>query len=49
MVLAEDLCTASGLKLVAAGATITDHILDVVRHRDTFDPVIDAWVSPATV
>jgi response regulator RpfG family c-di-GMP phosphodiesterase len=49
MVLAEDLCTASGLKLVAAGATITAHMLEVVRQRDTVDPVIDAWISPATV
>jgi HD domain len=49
MVLAEDLCTASGLKLVGAGATITEHMIEVVRQRDAVDPVIDAWISPATV
>jgi response regulator RpfG family c-di-GMP phosphodiesterase len=49
MVLAEDLCTASGLKLVAAGATITAHMLEVVRLRDTVDPVIDAWIAPGMV
>lgn len=49
MVLAEDLCTASGLKLVATGAIVTAHMLEVVRQRDTVDPVIDAWVSPGTV
>ena len=49
MVLAEDLCTAAGLKLVAAGATITAHMLEVVRQRDAVDPVIDAWISPGMV
>lgn len=49
MVLAEDLCTASGLKLVAAGATITAHMLEVIRQRDAVDPVIDAWVAPGMV
>ena len=49
MVLAEDLSTASGLKLVGSGATITAHIIDMVQQRDTVDPVIDAWVAPSTV
>jgi response regulator RpfG family c-di-GMP phosphodiesterase len=49
MVLAEDLRTASGLKLVAGGATVTAHMLEVIRQRDTVDPVIDAWVAPGMV
>ncbi len=50
MVLAEDLCTESGVKLLAAGATLTAPTLEVVRRRDLIDPIIDgAWICPAVV
>jgi response regulator RpfG family c-di-GMP phosphodiesterase len=45
MVLAEDLCSASGVKLLAGGSTITPQIVELLRKRDQTDPVIDApWI-----
>jgi putative two-component system response regulator len=40
MVLAEDLCTSSGVKLLAAGATIGRGSLELIRRRDVSDPII---------
>ena len=46
MVLAEDLCTSSGMKLLARGHTITPGCLDVILQRHQADPVIaGAWVQ----
>ncbi len=45
MVLASDLLTSSGVKLLAAGATISEGILEVIRRRHQSDPLIDgAWI-----
>jgi response regulator RpfG family c-di-GMP phosphodiesterase len=45
MVLAADLCTSSGVKLLAAGTTISKSMLDVIARRHLADPIIDgAWV-----
>ena len=49
MVLAEDLRSASGIKLLAAGCAITPGIRELVHKRDHADPIIDAaWVSLKT-
>ena len=46
MVLAEDLCTSSGMKLLARGHTITRGCLEVILQRHQFDPIIaGAWVQ----
>jgi putative two-component system response regulator len=45
MVLAADLCTSSGVKLLARGATISRSMLDVIARRHLADPIIDGvWV-----
>lgn len=45
MVLAEDLCSASGVKLLAAGSTITPQIVELLRKRNQTDPIIDTpWI-----
>ena len=45
MVLASDLCTSSGIKLLARGATISRSTLDVITRRHLADPIIDGvWV-----
>jgi putative two-component system response regulator len=45
MVLASDLCTSSGIKLLARGATISRSMLDVITRRHLADPIIDGvWV-----
>jgi cyclic di-GMP phosphodiesterase len=45
MVLAADLRTSSGVKLLAKGATITGSMLDVIGHRHLADPIIDGiWI-----
>jgi response regulator RpfG family c-di-GMP phosphodiesterase len=48
MVLAEDLVTSSGVKLLSAGATINARSLEMIRRRDVGDPLANgAWVYPA--
>lgn len=42
MVLAEDLCSASGVKLLSAGSTITLQIVELLQKRNQTDPIIDA-------
>jgi len=46
MVLAEDLCTSSGVKLLARGAVVTPRSLELILGRHQSDPVIaGAWVE----
>jgi len=46
MVLAEDLRTIGGVKLLAAGAKVTDRNLEIIRQRHLSDPIIDgAWIA----
>lgn len=46
MVLAEDLCTSSGVKLLARGTALTRGSLDIILQRHQSDPVIaGAWVE----
>jgi response regulator RpfG family c-di-GMP phosphodiesterase len=40
MVLAEDLCTSSGVKLLSRGAQISTTTLELIRRRHTSDPII---------
>ena len=40
MVLAEDLCTNSGVKLLARGATVTDSLLSVILKRHACEPIV---------
>jgi response regulator RpfG family c-di-GMP phosphodiesterase len=45
MVLADDLWTSSGVKLLSAGAELSSHSLDVIRRRHRSDPIVHgAWV-----
>ncbi len=45
MVLAADLSTSSGVKLLARGATVTTSMLDVIQRRHQADPIIDGvWI-----
>jgi response regulator RpfG family c-di-GMP phosphodiesterase len=45
MVLASDLLTSSGVKLLARGATISESMLEVIHRRHLADPIIDGiWV-----
>ncbi len=45
MVLAADLLTSSGVKLLSRGVTISQSMLGVIEHRHLADPVIDGvWV-----
>jgi len=45
MVLAADLSTSSGVKLLAKGATISRSMLDVIQRRHLADPIIDGvWI-----
>jgi response regulator RpfG family c-di-GMP phosphodiesterase len=39
-VLARDLCTASGIKLLSAGAVLTPAVLRVIRERHATDPIL---------
>jgi hypothetical protein len=49
MVLASDLLTSSGVKLLARGATISGSMLEVIHRRHLADPIIDGiWVRRAT-
>jgi putative two-component system response regulator len=46
MVLAADLCTSSGIKLLARGTTISRSMMDVIARRHLADPIIDGvWVQ----
>jgi len=46
MVLAADLCTSAGVKLLSKGAVITPSILEVIERRNLADPIIDGvWVT----
>lgn len=45
MVLADDLCTSSGMKLLAAGAELTPGVLETIRRRHRSDPIVHGvWV-----
>jgi response regulator RpfG family c-di-GMP phosphodiesterase len=45
MVLAADLLTSSGVKLLTRGTTISDSMLTVIQRRHLADPIIDgAWI-----
>ena len=45
MVLAADLSTSSGIKLLARGATVTASMLNVIQRRHLADPIIDGvWI-----
>ena len=45
MVLAADLSTSSGVKLLARGATVSTSMLDVIQRRHLADPIIDGvWI-----
>lgn len=49
MVLAADLTTSSGVKLLAKGTTITRSMLDVIERRHLADPIIDGvWIRRTT-
>lgn len=46
MVLANDLCTGSGTKLLSRGATLTQGHLDIILRRHLADPIIQgAWIE----
>ncbi len=47
MTLAADLRTSSGVKLLAAGSTITDRTLELLQQRHKADPLIEAAVVRA--
>lgn len=45
MVLADDLCTSSGVKLLAAGAELNHASLETIRRRDRSDPIVHGvWI-----
>lgn len=49
MVLADDLCTSSGMKLLARGATITATSLETILRRHRSDPIVHgAWIERAS-
>jgi response regulator RpfG family c-di-GMP phosphodiesterase len=46
MVLADDLCTSSGVKLLAKGAVLSTNTLDTILRRHRSDPIVHgAWVE----
>lgn len=46
MVLAADLSTSSGVKLLARGTTISRSMLDIIQRRHLADPIIDGiWIQ----
>jgi len=46
MVLAADLCTSSGIKLLAKGTAISRSMLEVIERRNLADPILDGvWVA----
>jgi response regulator RpfG family c-di-GMP phosphodiesterase len=49
MVLADDLCTSSGVKLLAAGAQLTQATLETIRRRHRSDPIVHGvWIRRRT-
>ena len=49
MVLAEDLCTSSGIKLLVRGSALTRGTLDIIQQRHQSDPILaGAWVERNT-
>ncbi len=50
MVLADDLCTSSGVKLLAKGATLSQASLETILRRHRSDPIVHgAWVERGSV
>jgi putative two-component system response regulator len=46
MVLAEDLFTSSGVKLLRRGATVSEAMLDAIQRRHHVDPILEgAWIE----
>jgi response regulator RpfG family c-di-GMP phosphodiesterase len=46
MVLAEDLFTSSGVKLLRKGATVSQAMLDAIQQRHHVDPILEgAWIE----
>ncbi len=46
MVLAADLCTSSGIKLLSKGTTISRSMLEVIERRNLADPILDGvWIT----
>ncbi|MGE0554603.1 MAG: HD domain-containing phosphohydrolase [Gemmatimonadales bacterium] len=46
MVLAEDLCTSSGMKMLAAGAVLGEGTIETIRRRHQSDPIVHGvWVD----
>jgi hypothetical protein len=46
MVLAADLSTSSGVKLLARDTTVSQSMLDVIKRRHLSDPIFDGvWVK----
>ncbi len=46
MVLAADLCTSSGMKLLSKGTIISRSMLEVIERRNLADPILDGvWVT----
>ena len=49
MVLADDLFTSSGVKLLAKGARLTAGVLDTILRRHRSDPIVHgAWIERRT-
>jgi len=47
MVLAEDLVTSSGVKLLARGASVTDAMRRIIVRRHLIDPIVGGvWIEP---
>jgi response regulator RpfG family c-di-GMP phosphodiesterase len=45
MVLADDLCTSSGIKLLAGGAILSEASLETIRRRHRSDPIVHGvWI-----
>lgn len=50
MVLAEDLCTSSGVKLLSRGSTLTRGCVDIILQRHQSDPILaGAWVQRSSL
>jgi len=49
MILADDIFTSSGVKLLAGGAVLTDATLEVIKRRNQVDPVVSGvWLRNCT-
>ena len=50
MVLADDLCTSSGVKLLAKGATLNAGLLETILRRHRSDPIVHgAWIERSSL